>query len=599
MKAPAAAVGHRRRRSDPDPQDAPPVGRPGDHPGGGDRWLVRVLRLDPVAVLRRRGRQRGRDLPGRQRAVRPGEVLQRGREHRPQAVRPEPRRPDAGRGRHHRPLAAEAEQIKANLLEQRLQLCPTPTPLPTSSPSPVPTITGQEQLPPTATPTPSPSPTSTPTRRRAGYARMSMTATVGKDPKGPRRRPRRPDGGPNWHAAVFAVGRRDRGRGRGRGDARGHVNSHLLTYGLVPLALALVAHLIVRRFAAYADPLLLPCAVLLNGLGPGDDPPPRPSDWNSRRARHGRPFAGRRRARPRSSGPRSASLLFIAILLIVVRDHRVLQRYAYTLALIGLFLLVLPAVLPARFSEVNGARIWIRVAGFSIQPGEFAKILLTIFAAAYLVTKRDVLSLAGRRVPRPGPAPRARLRAVAAGLADLHRRPRPRPRPRHLADVLRRVRRAALRRDRASQLGHHRPVHVRRRRLRRLPAVRQRADPGLGLADMSSPTPTAAGYQVAQSLFGLGTGGLFGTGLGGGHPEIVPLPATDFILSSFGEETRPVRAGRLAAHLRPVRRARLCGRAGRPRLVRQAARHGPGVPRSGCSCSSWWPASPGCCPRPA
>ena len=90
-------------------------------------------------------------------------------------------------------------------------------------------------------------------------------------------------------------------------------------------------------------------------------------------------------------------LLFIAILLIV-RDHRVLARYAYTLALVGLFLLILPAVLPARFSEVNGARIWILVAGFSIQPAEFAKILLTIFAAAYLVAKRDVLSLAGRRV---------------------------------------------------------------------------------------------------------------------------------------------------------------------------------------------------------
>jgi cell division protein FtsW (lipid II flippase) len=44
------------------------------------------------------------------------------------------------------------------------------------------------------------------------------------------------------------------------------------------------------------------------------------------------------------------------------------------------------------------------------------------------------------------------------------------------------------------------------------------------------------GYQVSQSLFGLGTGGMFGTGLGVGHPEIVPLPATDFILTSFGDE---------------------------------------------------------------
>ncbi|MFP5371798.1 MAG: FtsW/RodA/SpoVE family cell cycle protein, partial [Actinomycetes bacterium] len=47
---------------------------------------------------------------------------------------------------------------------------------------------------------------------------------------------------------------------------------------------------------------------------------------------------------------------------------------------------------------VNGAKIWIRVAGFSIQPGEFAKICLVLFFAAYLVDKRDVLALASRRV---------------------------------------------------------------------------------------------------------------------------------------------------------------------------------------------------------
>ena len=175
--------------------------------------------------------------------------------------------------------------------------------------------------------------------------------------------------------------------------------------------------------------------------------------------------------------------LFVA-LIVVIRDHRILQRYAYTLALVGLVFLLLPAVLPARFSEVNGARIWIRVAGFSIQPGEFAKILLTVFGAAYLVSKRDVLALAGRRIGRQGaqavhrlrPAARARLRSAARGLVDLHRRARARSRPRHVAAVLRRVRRAALRDDRAGQLGDHRHPAVRRRRVRVLPAVRHGAD---------------------------------------------------------------------------------------------------------------------------
>src|SRR5262249_25907329 len=62
----------------------------------------------------------------------------------------------------------------------------------------------------------------------------------------------------------------------------------------------------------------------------------------------------------------------------------------------GLVLLLLPAVLPARFSEVNGARVWIRFSGFSLQPSEIAKVLLIVFFAAYLVAKRDVMSVVTR-----------------------------------------------------------------------------------------------------------------------------------------------------------------------------------------------------------
>src|SRR5262249_56390775 len=88
---------------------------------------------------------------------------------------------------------------------------------------------------------------------------------------------------------------------------------------------------------------------------------------------------------------------FIAVLALV-REPRTLQRYTYTLGAVGLVLLAVPALLPSSLSEVNGAKVWISVGGFSVQPGEFAKLALAVFFAGYLVAKRDVLSLAGRRV---------------------------------------------------------------------------------------------------------------------------------------------------------------------------------------------------------
>ncbi|MFD0068981.1 FtsW/RodA/SpoVE family cell cycle protein, partial [Streptomyces sp. NPDC127574] len=76
--------------------------------------------------------------------------------------------------------------------------------------------------------------------------------------------------------------------------------------------------------------------------------------------------------------------------------HRVLQRYTYVSVVSALALLVLPIFFPA----VNGARIWIRIAGFSIQPGEFAKVLLAVFFAGYLAANRNALAYSGRQIWR-------------------------------------------------------------------------------------------------------------------------------------------------------------------------------------------------------
>ncbi|WP_165951174.1 FtsW/RodA/SpoVE family cell cycle protein [Streptomyces aquilus] len=152
-------------------------------------------------------------------------------------------------------------------------------------------------------------------------------------------------------------------------------------YGAGLGVLALVAHLAVRYRAPYADPLLLPIGVLLNGLGlvliyrldletPGDRAAPTQLVWST------------------------VGVALFIVTALFLRDFRVLQRYSYVCVAAALALLVLPIAFPA----VNGARIWIRIAGFSIQPGEFAKVLLAVFFAAYLAANRNALAYAGRRI---------------------------------------------------------------------------------------------------------------------------------------------------------------------------------------------------------
>jgi cell division protein FtsW (lipid II flippase) len=293
-------------------------------------------------------------------------------------------------------------------------------------------------------------------------------------------------------------------------------------------ALWVVAHLVVRKWASYADPLLLPAVALLVGLG--------------LTVIHRLDLAAEQldSTVTREDAPVQlvwATLgvaLFVAFL-VIVRDHRTLSRYAYTLALLGMVLLALPALLPASLSEVNGAKIWIRVAGFSIQPGEFAKICLVVFFAAYLVDKRDVLALASRRVagielPRGrdlGPVLLAWVLSILVLVFE-----------RDLGSSLLLfgifVVMLYVATERSSWLligiglfaggaliAYHVFGHVQAR-------VDTWLDPFAYQDD--------AGYQLVQSLFGLGTGGLFGAGLGGGRPDQVPVAKSDFIASAVGEE---------------------------------------------------------------
>lgn len=153
--------------------------------------------------------------------------------------------------------------------------------------------------------------------------------------------------------------------------------------------LALIAHLALRFRAPYADPVILPCAVLLNGLGVAMIHRIDLGLTSINRTK-GVPFA------PQQITWTAVGVVLFLAVVIVVRDHRRLQAFTYTLGLVGLVLLVLPLV-PGLGVNINGASIWIRVAGMSFQPGEFAKVCLVIFFAGYLVVKRDVLTLAGRR----------------------------------------------------------------------------------------------------------------------------------------------------------------------------------------------------------
>jgi cell division protein FtsW (lipid II flippase) len=301
----------------------------------------------------------------------------------------------------------------------------------------------------------------------------------------------------------------------------------LTSYGLGFLVVFGAAHLVVRRFAPYTDPLLLPIVALLNGLGLVMIH--RLDLSNNEVSRHHHPSATQQMLWT------VVGVAAFALVVTFLKDHRQLARYGYICGVAGLVFLAVPALLPASLSEQNGAKIWIRFSGFSIQPAEFSKILLLIFFSAVLIAKRGLFNsvgkhLMGMNLPRPRDlAPLLAAWVISVGVMVFEK---------DLgtslllyASFLVVVYLATQRLSwvviglvlfaAGSVVAYFIFEHVRVR-------VQMWWDP---FSD-----PEGSGYQLVQSMFSFATGGIFGTGLGNGQPDTVPAASTDFIIAAFGEE---------------------------------------------------------------
>jgi peptidoglycan glycosyltransferase len=283
----------------------------------------------------------------------------------------------------------------------------------------------------------------------------------------------------------------------------------------IVLALVGAAHVATRRLAPGADGMLLPLAALLNGIGYvfiarlDHDLAALQSMWTA------------------------VGVLAFVVTLLVVRRARDLERYRYTFALLGVGLLMLPLV-PGIGQNINGNRIWIRVAGASFQPGELAKIVLGVFFASYLVEKRELLSetrrFLGLMLPQLnlkhlGPLLLAWSVSLVVMLAEKDLGSSLLFFALFLAMLWVATARGAYLAMGAALFGAGSFVAW-----QTFAHVEERVKIWL------DPWPYDAGFQLVQSMFALAAGGLAGTGLSLGNPQRIPVVTTDFIFAAIGEE---------------------------------------------------------------
>ncbi|MFW0110094.1 FtsW/RodA/SpoVE family cell cycle protein [Rothia sp. P13129] len=303
-----------------------------------------------------------------------------------------------------------------------------------------------------------------------------------------------------------------------------HDNTWVLATGVLGGG-ALLIHTVLHLRARYADPLILPIVVLLNGLG----------------------LAMIYRidlTTPSNAGATqimwtALGMTVAAVTLLMLKSHRVLRRVTYVSLLVSLVLLLLPLI-PFLGVEIYGARIWISIAGRTFQPGELAKITLAIFFAGYLSTHRDLILVAGRRL---GPLRFPRFRDLApmfiAWLASIGVLIFQRDLGSAILFFGLFVSMLYLATGRSTWvflglgfvalggvLAYQFIGHVNARIYGWIhafdPEIYNRAYGGSG--------------QIIQGIFGLGAGGLFGRGWGKGRPDLVAFSNSDMIVTSLGEE---------------------------------------------------------------
>ncbi len=150
-----------------------------------------------------------------------------------------------------------------------------------------------------------------------------------------------------------------------------------LTYGGYFLGLCVVAHLFLRLRLPYADPYLFPLCALLAAVGLVvlyriDD-----------------------KLALNQASVFVLGLALFCLTIVLLRDYHVLERYRYLIAIAGILLLLGPYITR---NQTNGAYLSVDVGPIAFQPSELAKICIVVFLASYLAEKREMLSIAARRV---------------------------------------------------------------------------------------------------------------------------------------------------------------------------------------------------------